>query len=243
MDRDKFDYQFIKFVKDIKREFDINFEKKLKGIKNNNMIRGNNPSLSHVVENKFAELLYTIFSHKNYLYLIDVNLTTKLNGESKSIRPDIVVIERETNEIKAIFEMKIDDARANDEWVKMSNDRLIQLKKISKNIQSKDNYIRYTTIKINDSGKPVKTRNGRYSSKINSIRCSPDAKVACITLCKENSRKIKETDHYRTSGEFTLYLSDKHFNNQNHSFESIISKENLKADELYELILNMKLDS
>lgn len=241
MDRTVFDYQFIKFIKDVKREFDINFENKLKGIIGNSMIRGNNPSLSHVVEDKFAEFLCLIFAKKNYLYLIDINLSTKLNGDSKSIRPDILVIEREKNEIKAIFELKIDDARADDEWVNMSQDKLNILKTISKNSDIKGNDIHYTTIKVDESGKPVKTPTGRYSSNINSIKCSQDAKIVCITLCKENSRKIKGKDTYRTFGDYALYLSDKHFNNQNHSLESILNRENLKADQLYSLLLKMDL--
>lgn len=243
MGRDVFDYQFNKFIKDIKREFDNNFEKKLKGIIGNSMIRGNSPSLSNQLEDKFAEFLYSSYLNKNYLYLIDVNLSTKLNDESKSIRPDIVVIERKNNEIIAIFELKIDDARADDEWVRMSQDKLNLLKEISKNIESvsKDNYIHYSTIKVNDSGKPEKTPKGRNRTTINSIKCSQDAKIACITLCKENSRKIAGTENFRTFGEFALYLSGKHFNNQNHLPESIINEKNLNTEGLYNLLSKMNM--
>jgi hypothetical protein len=243
MDKVTFDAEFIKFIKAVKSEFDINFQKKLNGIIGNSMIRGNNPSLSHIVEDKFAEFLFTIYSNKNYLYLIDVNLSTCFNGEGKSIRPDIVVLERKSNEIKAIFELKIDDARAEDDWVAMSQARLDRLKKISKKneLGEKGNYIHYNTIKVNDIGEPIKTPSGKYSTQRHSVRCSPDAKSACITMCEENSRKIKDTKILRTSGDYAMYLSEKHFNNQNHSKECILSDENLKANELCELLLKMNL--
>jgi len=169
MDRSIFNDQFLKFIKAVKSEFDKNFEKKLKGVIGNSMIRGNNPSLSHVIEDLFAEFLYFTFSNKNYLYLIDVNLSTRLNNEikSKSLRPDIVVVERATNTIKAIFELKIDDARADDDWVNKSKEKLDRLKNISRNIDSErnsGNYIHYTTIKVNDIGEPIKTASGRFST-------------------------------------------------------------------------------
>ncbi|MCH6265112.1 hypothetical protein [Neobacillus citreus] len=241
MNKAEFENYIKGFVKDIKREFDKNFKNKLKGIIGDSMIRGNNPTLSNIVEDRFAQLLYTIYLEKNYLYLIDVSFSTKLHGESKSIRPDIVVIERKSNKIEAIFELKIDDARADDNWVEQSQAKLKRLKDISKNEDKEKNYIHYTTIKINNNGEPMKTRTGRFSNTIHNISCSQNAKLACITLCKENSRKKANSEVFRSSGEFAMYLSNKHFNNKNHTLQDLLDEKNLNTVQLYDLLIQMNL--
>lgn len=236
MDISLFNDQFEKFVTGVKINFDLNFKNKLRGISEGTFIRGNNPSLSNIVEDKFAEFLYQVFRDKNYLFLIDVNLSTKYKGESKAIRPDIIVIERNSNAIKGIFEIKIDDARADDDWVKLSEEKLEHLKAISKSTDAKNNYIQFTTIKIDEYGNPLRSPKGRIRTEKHKINCSQEAKIACITLCRENSRKREDSEKFRTEGELALYISEKHFNNQNHTMQDILDKENLNKETLFEIL-------
>ncbi|MEC0089885.1 hypothetical protein [Paenibacillus macquariensis] len=243
MDKTLFDNLLKIFVEEVKQEFDSTFQKKIKRIFEDSMIRGNNSSLSHVVEDKFAEFLNNLNIKSNYLFLIDVNLSTMLNGVKKSIRPDIVVIHRDSKKIIAIFELKIDDARASDTWVEDSNGKLKLLKDINNNskMNAKENYISYSTINVDAMGDPIKTGTGKLSPKIrHTIGCSQEAELACISLCKNNSRTIGDSkEKYRTSGDYAMYLSFKHFNNQNHTLADLLDKTNLNHQGLYELLIKM----
>lgn len=242
VDKHFFNEQLLIFVTKVKNEFNIKFEKKLLSYKENVMIRGTNPSTSHLVEEKFAEFLNELYLHKDYLYLIDVNFTIKLDGKNKSIRPDVVILDKRTKEIVAIFELKIDDARASDDWVKTSIEKLELLKKVSLNLNKKpNNSIHYNSI-ILHAGEPERTPKGRYKTQVNLVNCSFDAKIACITLCKENSRRKKlDKDEFRTTGDLAMYLSKRHFNNPSHSMESLVSSSNLNSEELYHLLEKMDL--
>ncbi|MDF2605830.1 MAG: hypothetical protein K0S34_20 [Bacillales bacterium] len=137
--------------------------------------------------------------------------------------------------------MKIDDARADDNWVEKSQEKLIRLKDISKEEDKKNNYIHYSTIKITNNGEPIKTKAGRLSNTIHNISCYQDAKLACITLCKENSRKKAKSEVYRSTGEFAMYISKKHFNNQNHTLQDLLYEKNLNTVQLYNLLKQMNL--
>lgn len=241
MSKPQFEELFNLFIRKMKSEFNTSFQKKLNGIIGGSIIRGTSPSLSHVFEDNFADFLYNLFKEKDYKYLIDVNLSVKINSaKSTQYKPDILVIEKRTSTIKAIFELKIDDARANDEWVKDANQKLDILKAVSSYQDKTNNYIKYRIIKVDELGLPITNRAGKIQHHERTLSCSPNARVACLALCKENSRK-KTDGTYRTTGDMALYISDKHFNNQNYSLEDLMDSNNLNTYRLEELINQMGL--
>lgn len=237
----QFEELFNMFIRKMKSEFNINFQKKLDGIIGGSIIRGTSPSMSHVFEDNFADFLFNLLKDKDYQYLIDVNLSIKINSaRNTQYRPDILVIEKRTSTIKAIFELKIDDARANDDWVKEANQKLDILKAVSSYQDKTNSYIKYRLVKVDQFGRPITNRVGKIQHAMHTLSCSPNARVACLALCKENSRK-KPDKTYRTTGDLALYISDKHFNNQNYSLEDLMDSNNLNTYRLEELINQMGL--
>lgn len=239
------------FITEMKEEFDKVFQKKIEGIYQGKMIRGTNPSLGNVLEDKFTNFLMKLFGDEKYLYLIDVSFSTKLLGEPKAstIRPDIVIINRQSREIKAVFEVKIDDARADDYWVDNALVRLQRLKDISQSF-SEDSYITFKTIKVNEEGEPIRVKRKNSEERVlvfdkHFLTCDPKAQIACIVLCKENSRK-KKSGGDRTDGDFGVYISKKHLNNQNYLLSDFLGKDendqpNIDYDKLFKVINKMNI--
>lgn len=242
MDRDSFDKLFIKFIEDIKLEYDKVFSTKIKGIYAGSKIRGTNPSLSNFCEDRFADFLSSLFPNKNFLYLIDVSLTTKLDNESKTMRPDIMIVDKSSNSILAIFEVKIDDARAKENWVEIAQHGIERLKQISINHDNNppENFIRFRTFKLNENGEPSRNNNNRFKFEQHTLTCHPNAMVACFALCKQNSRE-REGGRMRTEGTNASYISKKHFNNQLYSLEDFLDTGNLFSDEVFQIINNIQI--
>lgn len=246
VDKEFFDKLFIKFIKEMKVEYDKVFHKKIEGIYKGIKIRGNNPSLSNVFEDKFTDFISSLFPNNNFLYLIDVSLTTKLDNQSKTIRPDIIIVDKSSNSIQAIFELKIDDARAQDDWVEMAQNNMKRLKKISinNNNSPKSNFIQFRTIKLDAYGNPIKKKTRANKTKFefdkHILTCNADATIACFTLCEENSRR-RTDGKMRTEGTNASYLSIRHFNNQIYSEEDFINEENLYIDKVFQILKSTNL--
>lgn len=230
----------------MKIEYDKVFIKKIEGIYEGIKIRGNNPSLSNIYEDKFTDFISSLFPSNNFLYLIDVSLTTKLDNQSKTMRPDIIIVDKSSNSIQAIFELKIDDARAKDDWVEMVHNNMKRLKEISINHYNSpsNNFIQFRTIQLDVNGNPIKTISKKNKTKFkfdkHLLTCNADAMVACFTLCEENSRKRKD-GKMRTEGTNASYLSIKHFNNQIYSKEDFINEENLYIDKVFQILKKINL--
>lgn len=246
MDKESFNKLFIKFIEEMKKEYDKIFIKKIEGIYEGVKIRGNNPSLSNIYEDKFTDFISSLFPNNNYLYLIDVSLTTKIDNQSKSIRPDIIIVDKNSNSIQAIFELKIDDARAKDDWVEMSQNNMKRLKQISinNNNSPKKNFIQFRTLKLDINGNPIKKKTRTNKTKFefdkHKLTCNADATIACFTLCEENSRR-RTDGKMRTEGTNASYLSIRHFNNQIYSKEDFINEENLYIDKVFQILKNTNL--
>lgn len=245
MDRDSFDKLFRKFIEDVKSEYNKVFDTKIKRIHAGTKIRGTNPSLSNFCEDRFADFLSALFPNKNFLYLIDVSLTTKLNNQSKTMRPDIMIVDKSSNNILAIFEVKIDDARAKDNWVEIAQHNIERLKQISINHDNNPtkNFIRFRTLKLDENGKPIIGKNNTtFDFEPHILNCHPSAMVACFALCRENSREREaESERMRTEGTNASYISKKHFNNQLYSLEDFLDTENLFSDDVFQIINNIQI--
>lgn len=229
MQRNYFNQLFEEFIIIMKREFDKVFKNKIAGISSGRIVRGTNPSLSTVLEDEFAIFLSKLYCERDYQFLIDVSFSTKLAGEIKgsTIRPDIVVVDKKTNEIKVIFELKIDDARADDKWVNKAKERLNRLKRISED-KTNQSYISYKTLRVNEEGEPVRRKKRNSIDSVLEynkyyLKCKIEAQVVCIALCNENSRG-------KTVGDNALYLSKKHLNNQNYSLNDFIEHDKNKIN-------------
>ncbi|OAS13733.1 hypothetical protein [Paenibacillus oryzisoli] len=245
MDKAKYQELLISFVTDLKAERETSFKRKINSVYEGNKIRGNNPTFSYIFEDMFTDFLCDLFKRSDYKYLVDMNLTTCLDGNIQYFRPDIIVVERESNVILGVFELKIDDARAEDDWVLKSQLKLARMKDIYQNINQKqsesDNYIRYSTLSLDINGEPIKNKNGKMKTEKHFLYCDIDAKIACLALCEENSRMKKDKKVYRTTGELAMYISKKHFNNANHSLEQLLQSNNLNSEELFNLLEKMQL--
>lgn len=244
MDRDSFDKLFIKFIEDIKLEYDKVFTTKIEGIHTGIKIRGTNPSLSNFCEDRFTDLISHLFPNKNFLYLIDVSLTTKLDNQSKKMRPDIIIVDKSSNTIQAIFEIKIDDARAKDDWVEIAQHNIERLRQISilHHNNPTESFIRYRTLELDERGKPIKKSDTTFEFEQHILTCHPNAKVACFALCKENSRERNDgSKRMRTEGTNASYISKKHFNNQLYSLEDFLDTKNLFSDDVFQIINNIQI--
>ena len=152
-----------KYINELKINIERQYDKLLlqEDIKKNCIIRGHVPTVSCMVENEITNFLSDLIK-KDYIFYIDCTVNKK--------RPDLLVVNKETNKCELIIEIK-----SNMGYCRKINDAskfIKELEYFKKNDKIKVTYYEYT--------------GGNKESKYQIISKNDDVKMIFLVLTSDN---------------------------------------------------------